>query len=94
MGCGQPAAGEPLWTPEDRAVVMAWQQRQDGLCPCCGVPRDVAWSKEHQFDWAGEVMQCHVGAAMAKARRKHSQGGPDVEVDNDAIHVVAHRREN
>lgn len=93
MGCGVPAPGEPLFSVEDRAIALAWQQYQDGLCPCCGVPRELAWSKEHQFDWRGEVMQCHVGAAMARARRKHMQAGPDGDVDADAIHTVAYQRE-
>ena len=93
MGCGQPGPGEPLWTVEDRAIALAWQQYEDGLCPCCGVPKDLAWSKEHQFDWQGDVMQCHVGATMARARRKHTQAGPDAEVDNDAIHAVAWRKD-
>lgn len=95
MGCGMPAAGEPLWTVEDRAIALAWQQYDDGLCSCCGVPKEIAWSQEHQFDWRGEVMQCHVGAAMQRALRKHREsGGPEVEVDNDAIHAVAHRRDD
>lgn len=92
MGCPQPAPGEPLWTAEDRAVVLAWQQWQDGLCPCCGVPRKVAWSRDHQTEWSGEVVQCHVGSAMAKARRKFTTVGAGETVDSDAIHTVAHRK--
>lgn len=84
-----------MWSDQDRTIAMAWFAYQDGLCTGCGVARDEGWTLEAEGQWVGEVLHCHVCAAMDKARQQHlRQAGPDVTVDADGLKTVARRRDD
>jgi hypothetical protein len=89
-----PAPGEATWTEQDRTIAMAWFAYRDGLCPGCGVARDDAWDIAAEGAWVGDVLHCHVCAAMDRARDRHlAQRGPDVDVDTAGLKTVARRRQ-
>ena len=91
---GRPLQDGPRWTSDDRDVAVAWLAYSDSLCPCCGVPKDEAWSPDAEGAWVGEVLHCHVGAAMDRARGAFMrQAGPDTDVDTAGLKTIARRRE-
>jgi hypothetical protein len=54
------------WTAEDRALMMAWQSYQDGLCRC-GHPKATAWHQHSSdsFELTGEFV-CWACTASAE----------------------------
>jgi hypothetical protein len=85
---------EARWTPDDRAVAVAWIAYRDSLCPGCGVPRDEGWHPDADGAWVGEILHCHVCAAMDRARDRHlAQEDDDTAVERAGMRAVARRRE-
>lgn len=46
------------WTPEDQALMLAWREYQDSLCPDCKHPKATAWHPDNEdggFEQTGEI---------------------------------------
>lgn len=73
-----PAAGEPLWTDEDRAWAIALLDVEADTCPDCGQPRTEATAATAEFQYDAELLRCHgcVGAAIHV--KQHQDGGGDM----------------
>lgn len=71
-----PAAGEPLWTDDDRDWAMALLTYEADLCEC-GQPRSESMSSDNEFVYVGEAMRCHACKAVARATEPFAQPGAD-----------------
>lgn len=71
-----PAAGEPLWTDDDRDWAMALLAYEADLCEC-GQPRSESMSPDNEFVYAGEAMRCHACKAVARESERFAQPGAD-----------------
>jgi rubredoxin len=91
--------GEPIWTVQDRAIAQAWLEYQDTkVCPFCGSPKDICHARELDGELYGEVVQCHVTAAVARVRkaewaRYEGQASEDAEVDTAGAYVAVRQRQ-
>lgn len=97
MGLPQPPPGQPLWTAEDRSVVLAWHAYRDSICDQCGNPRDVCHDPDLTGEVYGEIQVCHITAAVARTRKREwerfkGQASADVEVDTAGAYVAVRRR--
>lgn len=95
---GVPPATGPVWTEEDRAVVLAWHAYQESLCALCGNPRDVCHAKELDGELYGQVQVCHVTAARERVRKREwdrfkGQASDDVEVETAGAYVAVYQRD-
>ena len=70
-------AGEPAWTDEDRAWVLAWQEYEADLCNGCGDSMKVTTDPANQFAYGGEPVRCHRCAAQERTGRKFADDGGD-----------------
>lgn len=69
-----PAAGEPLWTDDDRDWAMALLAYEADLCEC-GQPRSESMSSEAEFAYRAEPMRCHACRAIARGSEAFAQDG-------------------
>lgn len=97
MGLPQPRPGQPLWTAEDRAIVLAWHTYNESLCSMCGNPRDICHDPNLTGQVHGEIHVCHITAAVERTRKREwdrfkGQASADVEVDTDGAYVAVFRR--
>lgn len=61
---GRPVGpGDPVWTPEDQAVALVWQEEQAMRCPGCGHPLDETTDDRHVTAWHAQAVVCHACAA-------------------------------
>lgn len=85
-----PAAGEPLWLPEDTAWAMALAAVEADSCPDCKQPWSEATDKASEFAYDAHLIRCHACAASAAAvRAKQDTGTP-----TDGLHVHLDRRKD
>jgi hypothetical protein len=62
-----PAAGEPLWLPEDRDTAVAFELWSSQVCGGCGLhPLD--WPDEQSETYKGRISTCHGCREMADSR--------------------------
>lgn len=52
------------WTSEDRALMLAWREYDDTLCPSCGHPQATAWN-ESRGTWFEKVKDITCWACTA-----------------------------
>jgi hypothetical protein len=87
----------PDWTSKDRAIAQAWVLFQDLLCQQCGNPKKVCHDPDLDGELYGEVVHCHLTAAIARAQQREmdrykGQAGPDVDVEMAGAYVTVKRR--
>lgn len=60
------------WTPEDRALMLAWSQYLESLCPGCGLPKESAW---HTDGWHVVRPLAECDGCSAKRRHEWEEAG-------------------
>lgn len=80
--------GEPMWTPEDTALALEWQDEKRLQCGSCGHHLDETTDDAHARDWVADELMCHA-CAVTEWRRKALS---EQERDMAGLHVYARRR--
>lgn len=75
------------WTPEDRALMVAWRIYQDGLCDGCGFPKATSW--HHLNDGSQVEVDGEFVCVTCTAAKPPEEGGDRKPVTYPA--VVDHR---
>jgi hypothetical protein len=74
LGRPWPAAGEPLFLPEDTnwAIAHAEYKRQveAARCHLCGLPKTVCRDPDNQFAFEVDAERCHATYALATAQER------------------------
>ena len=61
------------WTPIDRALALALQLYEDGLCPGCGQQRHEAMDPDSEGRWAAlDPARCHACTALAAKAKEYA----------------------
>jgi hypothetical protein len=68
-----------VWTEEDRAYALAWQDYSRDTCGGCGQQLTVSTAREHQFAYEGEPVRCHACATQHRIVAKFSKDGGDTD---------------
>lgn len=66
-----------MWSEEDRAYALAWQQYAGSLCTGCGHDLADTTSPRNQHQYGGEVVRCHACAAQSRTVQKFVDDGGD-----------------
>ncbi len=53
-----------LWTPADRALLLALGRHEATLCPGCGEPKHIAWHSWMDGEYHAPTAVCHGCTAM------------------------------
>lgn len=84
-----PAAGEPLWTDDDRDWAMALLAYEADLCEC-GQPRSESMDPGNEFAYRTEAIRCHACKAIARGSEPFAR--PDANPHGLFISVTKTRR--
>lgn len=87
LGRPVPAPGEPLWLPEDRWWALALLEMEAGTCRDCGQPTAESTSKDNEFAYVAQALQCHGCVAVAQRVRAIREGVEHV----DGLQIHLHR---
>lgn len=71
------AAGEPLWTDDDRQWALALLEYEADLCPGCGRSRTETTHPDADGGYEGTAIRCHGCAAVARMSELHSKAPHD-----------------
>jgi hypothetical protein len=69
-----PAPGEPLFTADDTAAVVALAEEERDTCPACGMPKVWCRAPENQFAFEPSEERCHVAYRLAEHRAAKWEG--------------------
>lgn len=69
LGRPWPAAGEPLWLPEDTELALAYQAEAKLRCSGCGNPRDESMNPEMAHVWKSHSSVCYACAELDAEKR-------------------------
>lgn len=84
-----PAAGEPMWLPEDRAWALALLEVEADKCPDCGTPWGEATDPKREFAYDAEVIRCHACTASSMRVKAYQDSGGNPQ----GLHVHITERE-
>lgn len=59
---------EPAWTDDDRALMLALQLYEDGLCSGCGQPKDRAWHPDMDGWYEAYTYECNACSTVQDRR--------------------------
>lgn len=86
LGRAVPAAGEPLWLPEDRWWALALAEVEGGTCRDCGHPLVESTSPDNEYAYEAGLVRCFGCVAVAKKLAvHHANGGTS---DGLQVHVT------
>jgi hypothetical protein len=92
LGRPWPQPGEPLFTDEDTAYVIALAQEKRDHCPSCGLLKAVCRHPDYQFAFEVEQDQCHATAALAAFQNSEAWTGKHA-VTKDATQLSVRFRD-
>jgi len=73
----------PLWTPADRALLLALGMHESTLCPGCGEPKHVAWHSWMDGEYDAPTAVCH--ACTAQQGRQVAYGQVHRHASDDKV---------
>lgn len=78
------------WTPEDRALMLAYDAYVKGLCRGCGHPKATAWHYDNDgFFEATETYVCHACTAARPANEDGTVKPVEYDIITDTRDYVA-----
>lgn len=80
---------ETEWDEEQQGWMLALQLYRDGLCPSCGMPREVCMAIENDGRFKATATRCHAtDARIMAAERAQKQNVPRPEARLYAVELA------
>jgi hypothetical protein len=83
------AITEPAWTGDDRALMLALQLYEDGLCSGCGRPKERAWHPDMDGWYEPTTYECNA-CSVVQDRRVAYHGVVDTRPPGDGLPDMAY----
>ena len=84
------SVAESEWDEQQQGWMLALQLYRDGLCPSCGLPREVCMDIANDGKFKATPMRCHAtDARLMAAERAHKEKVPRPEARLYAVELKA-----